>query len=470
MRFHTKLLAKPAWIGHNKNMRLPIACKIVCVFPAAVALGQCVPEQLFSPSAFPNDFGGNVELNDRHLLVGDVSEHSICGDVFCSNGMVFAYERRPDGEWVFTQSITPAGLSVFGAFGGGIRLNGDRFMSAAREIVGLGMTSVHEFVYDGERWVERDTLVAPDGRKLISVMALRGDTAFIRDDFENLLRFRLSDEGWAYVDEMRNPLVPSPGRTSYGPTVLDDDWVIVSAAREAMIAPSAGAVYAYRRTPGDGIELHQKLVAPDAPDGPRFGAWIEMQDGELLVGAPLADRGVENEGVIYEYKLIDDEWVLHGEIRHPDPEFGDSFGRAMSLRGDRLVANSITDGTPLSGGASYLFEREPGGEWRYVADLFPTSGTFQFGADVEVWGDTIAIGSPDTIVGDEAPGSVYLFDATCTPCVADLDADGVATIYDYLMFFNLFEARDPIADLDGDGAFTLLDFTLFQQVFVAGCG
>ncbi|MEO1279553.1 MAG: FG-GAP repeat protein [Planctomycetota bacterium] len=450
-------------------MRLLPAITIACLFLATVALGQCVPEQVFSPSAFPNDFGGSVELSDRHLLVGDVTEHSICGDVFCSNGMVFAYERGPDGEWLFTQSITPAGLGVFGGFGSGLRLDRDRFMSAAREIVGPGMSSVHEFLFDGERWVEGETLLAPDGRKLIKVLALRGDTALIRDDFENLLRFRLGDDGWAYVDEIRNPDVPAPTRTGYGGAVLDDDWIIVSAFNEALIAPNGGAVYVYRRTPGDGIELHQKLIAPDVMDGPRFGSSLALQGDELLVGSQNSDRMFTSEGVVYAYDLIDELWMSRGEIGNPDPQLNDSFGKTMALSGDQLVVASVSDRTPLSLGASYLFERDLDGQWQYVADLFPTSGTGQFGADVEVWGDTIAIGSPDTIVGDEAPGSFYLFDATCTPCVADLDTDGRATIYDYLMFFNLFEARDPIADLDGDRQFTLFDFMLFQDAFDAGC-
>lgn len=348
------------------------------------ASGPCTPEQVYSPSAFPNDFGGSIELNDPHLLVGDGGEYSICGDPFCSNGMVFAYERGPDGQWVFADAITPVGLGVFGGFGSRVVLDGDRFMSVSAETAGPGVAAVHEFVYDGERWIEGETLLGPDGRNLVSVMALRGDTAFILDDRENLLRFRITDEDdWEYVDEFRNPDVPV-GRTWFGPTVLDDDWVIVSAANEAVIGPSAGAVYVYRRTPDDGIEFHQKLIAPDALESPRFGGWIEMQGDELLVGAPLSDRGVENEGVIYEYELIDDAWVLRGEIRHPDPQVGDQFGRAMSLRGDRLVVNSITDRTPLSGGAAYLFERDGDGWWRHVADLFPTSRTGQFGADVEI--------------------------------------------------------------------------------------
>lgn len=58
----------------------------------------------------------------------------------------------------------------------------------------------------------------------------------------------------------------------------------------------------------------------------------------------------------------------------------------------------------------------------------------------------------------------------CTaPCPADLDADGVLTIFDFLVFFNLFDAGDPIADFDGDGELTIFDFLAFQATFDIGC-
>jgi len=54
-------------------------------------------------------------------------------------------------------------------------------------------------------------------------------------------------------------------------------------------------------------------------------------------------------------------------------------------------------------------------------------------------------------------------------CLADLDGDGVLTIFDFLEFQNLFDAGDPIADFDGDGSLTLFDFLAFQNAFDAGC-
>ncbi|UYV11689.1 MAG: hypothetical protein NCW75_10305 [Phycisphaera sp.] len=54
-------------------------------------------------------------------------------------------------------------------------------------------------------------------------------------------------------------------------------------------------------------------------------------------------------------------------------------------------------------------------------------------------------------------------------CRADLDGDGVLTIFDFLAFQNLFVAGDLAADFDGDGSLTLFDFLAFQNEFDAGC-
>ncbi|MFI4917437.1 MAG: GC-type dockerin domain-anchored protein [Phycisphaerales bacterium JB060] len=54
-------------------------------------------------------------------------------------------------------------------------------------------------------------------------------------------------------------------------------------------------------------------------------------------------------------------------------------------------------------------------------------------------------------------------------CPADIDGDGVLTIFDFLAFQNAFDAGEPIADFDGDGVLTLFDFLAFQNQFDAGC-
>ncbi len=81
-------------------------------------------------------------------------------------------------------------------------------------------------------------------------------------------------------------------------------------------------------------------------------------------------------------------------------------------------------------------------------------------------------------VGANADGVLWVFGTSgwawelgeaAPPCRADLDGDGVLTLFDFLEFQNLFDAGDPAADFDGDGSLTLFDFLAFQNAFDAGC-
>jgi len=51
---------------------------------------------------------------------------------------------------------------------------------------------------------------------------------------------------------------------------------------------------------------------------------------------------------------------------------------------------------------------------------------------------------------------------------ADLDGDGLLTVFDFLAFQNAFDAGDPVADFTLDGRFDIFDFLAFQNAFDAG--
>ena len=58
---------------------------------------------------------------------------------------------------------------------------------------------------------------------------------------------------------------------------------------------------------------------------------------------------------------------------------------------------------------------------------------------------------------------------TIVPCRADFNGDGVADLFDFLAFFNAFDAGDSMADFDFDGELTVFDFLAFQDRFADGC-
>ncbi len=78
--------------------------------------------------------------------------------------------------------------------------------------------------------------------------------------------------------------------------------------------------------------------------------------------------------------------------------------------------------------------------------------------------------SPSFLVGSLrfTEGSVVI-ERVEDACRADLDGDGVLTIFDFLAFQNLFDSGDVAADFDGDGELTIFDFLAFQNEFDAGC-
>src|SRR5690606_8897222 len=54
-------------------------------------------------------------------------------------------------------------------------------------------------------------------------------------------------------------------------------------------------------------------------------------------------------------------------------------------------------------------------------------------------------------------------------CRADLNADGVLDIFDFLAFENMFGLGDMFCDFNGDGELDFFDFLAFQNEFVTGC-
>jgi|GEM_PF-6761085 len=56
-----------------------------------------------------------------------------------------------------------------------------------------------------------------------------------------------------------------------------------------------------------------------------------------------------------------------------------------------------------------------------------------------------------------------------SPCMADVNEDGVVDYFDLNAYTALYNAADPGADLNGDGAFNFFDFSIFTSLYNSGC-
>ena len=139
----------------------------------------------------------------------------------------------------------------------------------------------------------------------------------------------------------------------------------------------------------------------------------------------------------------------------------------MAVQAVQLDHAEYTDYEPARlvgpGGEIVSGPPEPGlRAWTWVIQLQPGRYTFEahasYGASID----------GEDGLSESASHSVRMsiYPPRCRP---DLDGDGELTLFDFLMFQNLFDAGDARADFDGDGELTIFDFLAFQNAFDAGC-
>ncbi|MEQ9096540.1 MAG: VCBS repeat-containing protein [Phycisphaerales bacterium] len=217
----------------------------------------------------------------------------------------------------------------------------------------------------------------------------------------------------------------------------------------------------------------------DAVVGTRDGAGVlrNRGDGEFVLAPTVPGHGygttlgdVDQDGAI---DLITGETVrVRVSLGNGDGTFGPSATFPAGTDAcDVALADVDGDGkTDIVFGSGVFFNTSHagGGLAFESSSLYIPEGSC---SDSLAVADVRGAGLPDIFVSSFGVGVVAILPHRCPPgpCPADLDADGVLTIFDFLAFQNLFDAGDPIADFDGDGSLTLFDFLAFQNAFDAGC-
>jgi hypothetical protein len=420
---------------------------IVAGLLSSVSLGQCRIDTLVSPSPTADRFGDRLAMNDRHLIVLDTRDTGSDG--------VFAYHRATSGDWEYLGPIVaPGNISNVALH------HNSLIITTLFSTMCSGSTGVHTFEFTDGSWSEAaplcNPMVSPYGADLHTNLALLNSGSSV------VAVHRRIDGEWVFSDLLSNPDSPAVASAFGSAMAVDDRTVFIGAYFERVPAGPGGAVYVYRRLPGDELELAQKLVAPDVLRAPAFGNSIAVAGDTLVVGGYLSRRTYEDQGAVYVYRLIDGQWQLEQELTHSNPGENDHFGIAVATDGQRIVASArYADTRFRSAGRVYVFERDGSGAWVQTQDFDHHEPSYGYGTVLGLGAGVVATG----------PGSGYvdLVDLALDCCRPDLDGDGALTIFDYLAFQTLFDAGDALADFDDDGALTIFDFLVFQSDFVDGC-
>jgi len=446
-------------MGMDRIIRLALLPALCLLATVTHADDGCRDQRLLPDfEARDLEFGVDVAINDRHLIVVD------------RYAKTYAY-RRDDasGEWAFLQSL-PA------ASGGAVELDGDRVVLGSLGVERYGGAVV--FAFDGTAWYEEGRLESPEDPRYSPSgehVTLYRDTAAFANWGTMVRVFRVEGGDWQPLAEIRAPVGQIGGPGFGNAMAMDDRFFVVGAPVERLTGGLNGAVYVYAWD-ADGLPVFvQKLEPVPQPSGPRLGTALAVQDATLVVGAPTTTLDGFKHGVgsvlIYEHDGM--QWSPVQELFAPAPQSTASFGVDVALDGDLLAIGARGEFTPgaTGNGTAHLYRRGPDGVWRHEAQVGQMGlPGVDYAEAVALGGGQMVVGGSEAYVSGRDQGVADVYDLDCLRCTPDLDADGELTFFDVLLFFNAFEAGDPIADFDGDGEFTIIDFTIFQQVFDAGCG
>ncbi len=363
---------------------------------------------------------------------------------------------------------------------------GDQFgwsVATSGDTVAVGTTqaeAVYIFVRSGGVWSQQAYLQASntEGNDQFGIaVALSGDTLVVGARYEassatgvngNEADNSAHNAGAAYVfvrsggvwsqqaylkasntgaeDEFGRAVAISGDTLVVGASLEDSSATGVNGNEADNSAFNAGAVYIFVRS-GTVWSQQAYLKASNTGAEDHFGDEAALSGDTLVVGADgeassatgvngnEADNSAFLAGAAYVFVRSGTVWSQQAYLKASNTEAGDSFGSALALSGDTLVAATIAEDSSAAGvngnqadnsaflaGAAYVFVRA-GTVWSqqaYLKASNPASGDY-FGRAVALSGDTLIVGASDEdssatgVNGDQtdnsafSSGAVYIF-------------------------------------------------------------
>lgn len=314
-----------------------------------------------SDADFDDRFGFAVAASGDRVAV--TSRYN--ADLGYGTGSVYVFERQASG-WVETAKLLPDDAGPNKLFGTSVSLDGDRMLvGASADTHAVSQAgSAYLFEHDGTSWQQVAKLVASDpgtGDRYGDRTALSGDVAVVASFADDDLG---SASGSAYVYERQGTqwvqtqkLLASDGQADdrLGVALAIDGERIFVGATANVVGTASGAVYVFRRQ-GSTWAQTTKLVPSDATSMQLFGAAIDADGGQVLVGAWRDNLLGTFAGSAYVFEREPAGWVQRARLTGDAVDADDQFGFAVALEGaTALVGARGDDAQGFGTGAAYLF-------------------------------------------------------------------------------------------------------------------
>lgn len=143
----------------------------------------------------------------------------------------------------------------------------------------------------------------------------------------------------------------------------------VTLAGDRVAIGSIGAVYAFERSQGVWRQTGRFARSPVARAASLDGDLLAIGDWSVAVA------GRANAGRVSLNRYRAGAWVHEADLFDPSPDAEDSFGRHVSVSGDRVLVYSANHQAGISSPVAHVFMRTATGAWQHEAALQPDWGT-----------------------------------------------------------------------------------------------
>lgn len=365
-----------------------------------------------------DQFGTSVAASGSTIVVGAVHESSnstgINGDQNNNNatpsGAAYVFVR--DGtNWTQQAYIKASNTGVSDGFGTSVAVSGDTVVVGApqedSDATGVngneadestsGAGAVYVFARNGTNWIQQAYLKASNtgtGDQFGFSVAVSGDIIVVGAPGESSAATGVDGNqnddstfgvGAAYVFVRTGTnwgqeayLKPSVAERNEGfgySVAISGGTVVIGSPQE----PDSGSVYAFVRN-GTNWSQQARLKAPNTDTGDKFGLSVSVSANALVVGAPWESSdavGVNGDGnnnndlfsgAAYVFVRTETNWSHQAYLKASNTESGDSFGQAVAISGDTVIAGANREASNATGvngnqndnnaypaGAAYVF-------------------------------------------------------------------------------------------------------------------
>lgn len=374
-----------------------------------------------------------------------------------SGVQTFTLTFAPD--WTVTTQqakIYPANHEDGDTFGESIDIDGDIAVIGAVGDDGEGNSylsagAAYVFTKSGSTWTEQAILRPSDisgGENFGHKVCVDGNTIAVSANFKTVSGnayagavyvFTTSDNGSTWTQQQKITASNEGTNDYFGYSLgLSGDLLVVGAHTEDTWGSDAGLAYVFKRT-GSTWTQQQQIKGTDTGASDQFGFSAAIDNDTIVIGARNEDNDlvsrVSNCGAVYVFTTSDNgsTWTQQDKFVSSAPTASEQFGAAVDIHGDTIVVGAYQSNSQR--GAGWIFTRS-GSTWTQRVKLTPSvaSGAY-FGEQVAIDkenGNVVVIGAPrEHISGLADVGCAFVYSTadgglTWTEDKKITSSDGVA--------------------------------------------